>query len=196
MDANDGLMGADVSPVVWMTGLPGAGKSTIARALHAAMVSEGAKVVVLDGDTLREGLCSDLGFSDTDRIENVRRIAHVAKLFQQTGHVVVVATISPLAIQREMARAIVGAGFLETFIAASADICSQRDPKGMYAQARIGKIAQFTGVSSPYEVPANPDLVIETSRCRVESAVATIILRLGKSVRTGGVKSTGTRVRS
>ena len=101
MNANDGLTGSDTPPVVWMTGLPGAGKSTIARALHAAMVSEGAKVVVLDGDTLREGLCSDLGFSDTDRIENVRRIAHVAKLFQQTGHVVVVATISPLAIQRE-----------------------------------------------------------------------------------------------
>jgi adenylylsulfate kinase len=179
-----------------MTGLPGAGKSTIARALHAAMVSDGAKVVVLDGDTLREGLCSDLGFSDADRIENVRRIAHVASLFQQTGHVVVVATISPLAIQREMARAIIGAGFLEIFISASADVCSQRDPKGMYAQARMGKIAQFTGVASPYEVPATPDLVIETSSCRVESAVATIILRLGKSVRTGSVTSTGRRVRS
>jgi adenylylsulfate kinase len=190
MNSNDGLMGAHITPVIWMTGLPGAGKSTIAQALHAQLLGEGTKSVVLDGDTLREGLCSDLGFSDLDRLENVRRIAHVAKLFQQSGHVVIVATISPLAAQREMARAIVGAGFLETFISASADVCSQRDPKGMYAQARIGKIAQFTGVSSPYEVPANPDLVIETSRCRVESAVATIILRLGKSARTAGLKST------
>lgn len=191
MNANDGLMGADIAPVIWMTGLPGAGKSTIAQALQAQLLSEGAKVVVLDGDVIRAGLCADLGFSDMDRIENVRRIAHVAKLFQQTGHVVVVATISPLATQREMARAIVGAGFLETFISASAEVCSQRDPKGMYAQARIGKIAQFTGVSSHYEVPANPDLVIETALCRVESAVATIILRLGKSARTGSIKGTG-----
>lgn len=194
MSANNGLTDADTAPVVWMTGLPGAGKSTIAQALQAQLLSEGAKVVVLDGDALREGLCSDLGFSDLDRLENVRRIAHVAKLFQQTGHVVVVATISPLAAQREMARAIIGAGFLETFISASAELCSERDPKGMYAQARIGKIAQFTGVSSPYEVPANPDLIIDTSRCRVESAVATIILRLGKSVRTGSIKSTGRRL--
>jgi adenylylsulfate kinase len=193
MDTSNELTSADVPPVVWMTGLPGAGKSTIAEALHAVLVSEGAKVVVLDGDTLREGLCSDLGFSDMDRIENVRRIAHVARLFQQTDHTVVVATISPLAIQREMARAIVGAGFLETFISASAGVCSQRDPKGMYAQARSGKIAQFTGVSSVYEVPANPDLVIDTARCRVESAVAAIVLRLGKSVRTGSVQSTGSR---
>ena len=137
-------------------------------------------------------MCSDLGFSDLDRLENVRRIAHVARLFQQTGHIVLVATISPLAAQRELARGIIGAGFLETFISASAELCSQRDPKGMYAQARLGKIAQFTGVSSAYEVPANPDLLIETARCRVESAVATIILRLGKRVRTESVKKDGT----
>ena len=195
MNANIGLISAELPPVVWMTGLPGAGKTTIAEALNAALLEQGTKAVVLDGDTLREGLCSDLGFSDLDRLENVRRIAHVARLFQQTGHVVLVATISPLAVQREMARGIVGAGFLETFISASAELCSQRDPKGMYAQARLGKIAQFTGVSSAYEVPANPDLVIETSRCRVESAVATIILRLGKRVRTESVKGAGRKGR-
>ncbi|MGF6647929.1 adenylyl-sulfate kinase [Paraburkholderia sp. GAS82] len=191
MNANVGLTSADLPPVIWMTGLPGAGKTTIAQALNRALLEQGTKVVVLDGDTLREGLCSDLGFSDLDRLENVRRIAHVARLFQQMGHVVLVATISPLAAQRELARGIIGAGFLETFISASAELCSQRDPKGMYAQARLGKIAQFTGVSSAYEVPANPDLVIETSRCRVESAVATIILRLGKRVRTESVKGAG-----
>ncbi|MGF6760360.1 adenylylsulfate kinase [Paraburkholderia sp. GAS33] len=191
MNANVGLTSAELPPVIWMTGLPGAGKTTIAQALNTALLEQGTKVVVLDGDTLREGLCSDLGFSDLDRLENVRRIAHVARLFQQMGHVVLVATISPLAAQRELARGIIGAGFLETFISASAERCSQRDPKGMYAQARLGKIAQFTGVSSAYEVPANPDLVIETSRCRVESAVATIILRLGKRVRTESVKGAG-----
>jgi adenylylsulfate kinase len=191
MNANVGLTSAKLPPVIWMTGLPGAGKTTIAQALNTALLEQSTKVVVLDGDTLREGLCSDLGFSDLDRLENVRRIAHVARLFQQMGHVVLVATISPLAAQRELARGIIGAGFLETFISASAELCSQRDPKGMYAQARLGKIAQFTGVSSAYEVPANPDLVIETSRCRVESAVATIILRLGKRVRTESVKGAG-----
>jgi adenylylsulfate kinase len=191
MNANVGLTSAKLPPVIWMTGLPGAGKTTIAQALNTALLEQGTKVVVLAGDTLREGLCSDLGFSDLDRLENVRRIAHVARLFQQMGHVVLVATISPLAAQRELARGIIGAGFLETFISASAELCSQRDPKGMYAQARLGKIAQFTGVSSAYEVPANPDLVIETSRCRVESAVATIILRLGKRVRTESVKGAG-----
>jgi adenylylsulfate kinase len=191
MNANVGLTSAELPPVIWMTGLPGAGKTTIAQALNTALLEQGTKVVVLDGDTLREGLCSDLGFSDLDRLENVRRIAHVARLFQQMGHVVLVATISPLAAQRELARGIIGAGFMETFISASAELCSQRDPKGMYAQARLGKIAQFTGVSSAYEVPANPDLVIETSRCRVESAVATIILRLGKRVRTESVKGAG-----
>ena len=191
MNANVGLTSAKLPPVIWMTGLPGAGKTTIAQALNTALLEQGTKVVVLDGDTLREGLCSDLGFSDLDRLENVRRIAHVARLFQQMGHVVLVATISPLAAQRELARGIIGAGFMETFISASAELCSQRDPKGMYAQARLGKIAQFTGVSSAYEVPANPDLVIETSRCRVESAVATMILRLGKRVRTESVKGAG-----
>lgn len=188
MNTDSGLIDADIPPVIWMTGLPGAGKSTIARALHGTLLSAGVKVIVLDGDTLREGLCSDLGFSDADRIENVRRIAHVARLFQQAGHVVVVATISPLAVQRKLARSIIGGGFLETFIAASAELCAQRDPKGMYAQARSGKITQFTGVSSPYEVPASPDLTIDTSRCRVESAVATVILRLGRSVRAAAAK--------
>ena len=148
MNANIGLTSAELPSVIWMTGLPGAGKTTIAQALNIALLEQGTKVVVLDGDTLREGLCSDLGFSDLDRLENVRRIAHVARLFQQTGHIVLVATISPLAAQRELARGIIGAGFLETFISASAELCSQRDPKGMYAQARLGKIAQFTGVSS------------------------------------------------
>jgi adenylylsulfate kinase len=188
MNTNNELTGADIPPVIWMTGLPGAGKSTIAQALHGALLGAGVKAIVLDGDTLREGLCSDLGFSGGDRIENVRRIAHVARLFQQTGHVVIVATISPLAAQRALARSIIGDGFLETFIAASPELCAQRDPKGMYAQARSGKIAQFTGVSSPYEVPASPDLTIDTSQCRVESAVAMVILRLGKSARTATAK--------
>jgi adenylylsulfate kinase len=188
MNADTPIVVADIPPVIWMTGLPGAGKSTIAGALLGALLSAGVKAVVLDGDTLREGLCSDLGFSDLDRIENVRRIAHVARLFQQAGHVVVVATISPLAAQRTLARSIIGDGFLETYISTSPELCAQRDPKGMYAQARSGKIAGFTGVSSPYDVPANPDLIIDTERYRVESAVAMVILRLGKSARVASAK--------
>jgi adenylylsulfate kinase len=188
MNADTPIIVADIPPVIWMTGLPGAGKSTIAGALHGALLGAGVKAVVLDGDTLREGLCSDLGFSDLDRIENVRRIAHVARLFQQAGHVVVVATISPLVAQRTLARSIIGDGFLETYISTSPELCAQRDPKGMYAQARSGKIAGFTGVSSPYEVPANPDLIIDTERYRVESAVAMVILRLGKSARVAPAK--------
>jgi adenylylsulfate kinase len=188
MNAENGFTGADIPPVIWMTGLPGAGKSTIAQALHGALLGAGVKAIVLDGDTLREGLCSDLGFTDIDRIENVRRIAHVARLFQQAGHVVVVATISPLAAQRTLARSIIGGGFLETFISTSPELCAQRDPKGMYAQARSGRIARFTGVSSPYEVPASPDLTIDTARCRVESAVAMVMLRLGKSARAAAAK--------
>lgn len=188
MDANKGIAGTRSPPVIWMTGLPGAGKSTIAQALHAALLSAGTQAILLDGDSVREGLCSDLGFSETDRIENVRRIAHVARLFQQAGHVVIVATISPLTAQRTLARSIIGSAFLETYIEASPELCAQRDPKGMYAQARSGKIAQFTGVSSPYEVPANPDLIIDTAHCRVESAVAMVILRLGKIVRAKAAK--------
>ncbi|WP_411829012.1 adenylyl-sulfate kinase [Paraburkholderia kururiensis] len=180
---DDGLPAAAPRPVVWMTGLPGAGKTTIAQALFETLQNLNAKAIVLDGDTLRAGICSDLGFSEADRIENIRRIAHLAKLFQREGYVVIVATISPFAQQRALARSIVGDGFIETFISAPPQLCAERDPKGMYAQAREGRIQQFTGVSSPYEPPVEPELVIDTSACRVEGAVATIVLRLGKGVR-------------
>jgi adenylylsulfate kinase len=162
-------------PVIWMTGLSGAGKSTIANALVAELRGTNRKAIVLDGDTVREGLCSDLGFSDADRIENVRRLAHVARLFQREGYTVVVATISPLEQQRELARTIVGPAFLEVFIATPLATCQQRDPKGMYAKALSGQLPGFTGVSAEYQAPAEPDLTIDTSNRTVGDCVGMLI---------------------
>lgn len=166
------------APVVWMTGLPGAGKTTIATALRATLLERGTKVVILDGDTVRTGLCSDLGFSDHDRIENVRRLAHVAKLFQLEGYVVIVATISPLMAQRELARSVIGQGFCESYLATPLEVCRQRDPKGMYARAESGQMQQFTGVSAVYEVPAAPDLVIHTEGRAVDESVRELLAQL------------------
>ncbi|WP_118182388.1 adenylyl-sulfate kinase [Paraburkholderia phosphatilytica] len=163
------------TPVVWMTGLSGAGKTTIANAMVAELRGASRNAIVLDGDTLREGLCSDLGFSDEDRIENVRRLAHVARLFQCEGYTVVVATISPLEQQRELARTIVGPAFLEVFIATPLATCQQRDPKGMYAKARNGQLPGFTGVSAEYQTPVEPDLTIDTSNRAVSDCVDILI---------------------
>jgi adenylylsulfate kinase len=174
MNAGDSLWGT-TTPVIWMTGLPGAGKTTIANAMVAELKSANRKAIVLDGDTVREGLCADLGFSDTDRVENVRRLAHVARLFQREGYTVVVATISPLEQQRELARAIIGPTFLEVFIATPLATCQQRDPKGMYAKARNGQLTGFTGVSAEYQAPVEPDLTIDTSGRAVQECVSSLI---------------------
>ncbi|MBO1358556.1 adenylyl-sulfate kinase [Acetobacter sacchari] len=146
--------------VVWLTGLSGAGKSTIARHAEQLLFSQGVDVSVLDGDTLRMGLCSDLGFSEADRHENVRRAAEVARILAETGQVVVVALISPLAADRALARRIIGDSFDEVFVDTSLSVCEGRDSKGLYAAAREGKIANFTGVSAPYEAPEKPELRI------------------------------------
>ena len=148
--------------VFWMTGLPGSGKSTVARAAESLLFSRGSDVVVLDGDTLRSRLNSDLGFSDADRAENIRRTAAVARLLADAGLVVLVALISPLASQRASARAIVGEGFHEVFIAADLGVCEARDPKGHYAAARAGTLPSFTGVDGDYEVPTAPAFVVDT----------------------------------
>ncbi|WP_323123290.1 adenylyl-sulfate kinase [Burkholderia alba] len=178
MDMKGGYPPEAIAPVVWMTGLPGAGKTTTANALLSRLLSRGVKAIVLDGDTLREGLCSDLGFSNADRLENIRRFAHVAKLFQHEGYVVVVATISPLQAQRDLARSIVGKGFFEAFVATPSAVCRERDPKGMYARAEQGRLPQFTGVSGPYEAPAAPDIVIDTSGCEVETSIMDLLSQL------------------
>lgn len=153
--------------IAWLTGLSGAGKSSIANAVDRALVARGRHSMVLDGDNLRLGLNRDLGFGAADRTENIRRTSEVAYLLAETGVVVIVSLISPLHAEREAARR--GAGdipFLEVFIDTPLEICEQRDPKGLYERARIGSIPNFTGISAPYEAPTSPDLRITT---RVET---------------------------
>ncbi|AOK46574.1 adenylyl-sulfate kinase [Burkholderia sp. MSMB617WGS] len=178
MDMNGGFPPEAVAPVVWMTGLPGAGKTTTANALLNRLLESGAKAIVLDGDALRTGLCSDLGFSDADRMENIRRFAHVAKLFQHEGYIVIVATISPLQAHRDLARSIVGTGFFETYVSTPLEVCRARDPKGMYARAEQGRLMQFTGVSGAYEPPVAPDISIDTSNCSVALSLADVMAQL------------------
>jgi bifunctional enzyme CysN/CysC len=156
--------------VFWMTGLPGAGKSTLARAAETLLFRRGLDVVVLDGDTLRARLSSDLGFSPADRTENVRRAAVVARLMADAGLVVLVALISPLTEDRALARAVVGEDFHEVFVDAGRDVCEARDPKGLYAAARAGRLSGFTGVDAPYDRPTAPDLVVRTDAVPVGPA--------------------------
>lgn len=148
---------------VWMTGLSGSGKSTIAIELERRLHDAGRYAVVLDGDNIRTGINANLGFSDADRTENIRRIAEVAKLFVQHGAVVVCSFVSPTIAIREQARTIIGAGdFLEVFVDTPLEECERRDVKGLYAKARRGEIADFTGISAPFEAPPNPDLCLRT----------------------------------
>lgn len=150
--------------VVWMTGLSGAGKSTIAMATQRLLFSRGCHVAVLDGDNLRQGLNRDLGFSDADRLENLRRLAEVARLMAMNGSLVLISAISPLQKYRDMARGIVGEDFREIYVKADLAACEARDPKGLYRKARAGEIGNFTGISAPYEAPQNPDLVLDTAK--------------------------------
>ena len=157
---------------VWLTGLPGSGKSTIAQALERALIDAGHACFVLDGDNLRHGLNRDLGFSPEARRENVRRVAETARLMNDAGLVVVTALISPYRDDRAMARAIVGESrFFETYLAADVAVCERRDPRGLYAKARRGEILDFTGVNAPYEVPDGPSIVLETDRDAAQRCV-------------------------
>lgn len=165
--------------VVWLTGLSGSGKSTLANGLERTLFARGLQVTVLDGDRVRFGLNADLGFSQEDRRENIRRIAEVAKLFAESGVIAITSFISPYAADRERARDIVstdasGAGlpFIEVFVEADLAVCEARDPKGLYRKARAGDIADFTGISAPYEIPAHAELVIRTAECTPEEGVA------------------------
>ena len=150
--------------VFWFTGLSGAGKSSLAHAVEENLYQKGIRTVVLDGDNVRHGLCGDLTFSDEDRKENIRRISHLAKLFADDGIVVLTAFISPFIVDRENARKIIGEDFNEIYCECSIDVCEQRDVKGLYKRARAGEIPDFTGISSPYEKPRNPELTINTER--------------------------------
>ncbi|MGB5098280.1 MAG: adenylyl-sulfate kinase [Porticoccaceae bacterium] len=149
--------------VIWFTGLSGAGKSTLANALERALFERGHHCYLLDGDNVRHGLNRDLGFSDADRVENIRRIAEVAKLFVDAGLITMTAFISPFRADRQLARDLLPADeFIEVHVATSLAVCEQRDPKGLYRKARAGQIPNFTGIDSAYEAPVNPELVIDT----------------------------------
>ncbi|HNC16913.1 MAG TPA: adenylyl-sulfate kinase [Accumulibacter sp.] len=148
--------------VIWFTGLSGSGKSTIANALEKKLHTQGQRTYILDGDNIRQGLNKDLGFSDADRVENIRRVAEVAKLMMDAGLVVMTAFISPFRAERQMAREMIGKDdFIEVFVDTPLEVCEQRDPKGLYKKARKGEILDMTGINSPYEPPENPDIVIK-----------------------------------
>ena len=165
--------------VVWLTGLSAAGKSTIAAELERVLFSQGKHAFVLDGDNMRHGLCSDLAFSPEDRKENIRRIGEVAKLFAEAGFVCITAFISPYRSDRDLARSIAPTGkFIEVYLDVPVDVCAQRDPKGLYAKARAGKIQNFTGISAPYEPPLQAELELRTDRLNVADCVAAIQERL------------------
>ena len=164
------------SSILWFTGLSGSGKSTLANAVNAALFERGLATYVLDGDNIRHGLCKDLGFSDADREENIRRIGEVAKLFLDAGVIVLTAFVSPFLADRDKARALVADGdFLEIHCAADLAVCESRDPKGLYAKARAGQIKEFTGISSPYEAPEKPELCLDTGAQNLEQCVAAVI---------------------
>ena len=160
--------------VLWMYGLSGSGKSTIAAALERDLHESGRFVMILDGDNFRHGLNSDLGFNDEDRSENVRRVAEVAKMLSDQGIITVVSVITPRNSLREVARKIIGDSFAEIYVRASFETCAKRDPKGLYAKVAEGKIKQFTGKDSGFEEPPNPDLVIETELVQPPEAVEII----------------------
>tara|TARA_B100000282_G_scaffold92686_1_gene65172 strand:+ start:2620 stop:4485 length:1866 start_codon:yes stop_codon:yes gene_type:complete len=162
--------------VLWLTGLSGSGKSTIANALEKQLYAEGKKTYVLDGDNIRHGLNKDLGFTDKDRVENIRRVAEVAKLMCDAGLIVITAFISPFRAEREMARSLFQSGeYKEIFISTPLKIAEQRDPKGLYKKARSGEIPNFTGINSPYEKPIKPELTIDTSKTSVAQSVKKIL---------------------
>ena len=161
---------------VWMTGLSGAGKSTLAASMRKELEGQGIRVCVLDGDILRSGLNSDLGMSDEDRTENIRRMAHVAKILSDCGILVIVAAISPFLKDRFAARSLFDSGdFIEVHVSTPIFECERRDVKGLYRKARSGEIAGFTGIDSPYEPPVCPDVVINTEHCSVADAVGELL---------------------
>ncbi|GGU32823.1 hypothetical protein GCM10010178_26380 [Lentzea flava] len=165
--------------VVWLTGLSGAGKSTIADLVEKALHADGRHTFLLDGDNVRHGLNSDLGFSDADRVENIRRIAEVAALMVDAGLIVLVSFISPFRAERALARELVAENeFCEVFVDTPLEVAEQRDPKGLYARARRGELPNFTGIDSPYEPPENPEIRLDTTALSPEQAAEAVVAGL------------------
>ena len=173
--------------ILWLTGLSGAGKSTISMELERRLFQKGYQVYTLDGDNLRRGLCSDLGFSPEDRAENIRRAGEVANLFAQAGMLVIAAFISPYRADRDRVRAIAGGLFHEVHVKASVEECARRDPKGLYAKAGQGGIGQFTGVSAPYEPPLSADLVIDTDALSIDESVTLALRYVERDMQRGDI---------
>ena len=164
------------SRVLWFTGLSGSGKSTVANATEKVLYEMGLQTYILDGDNVRIGLNKDLGFSPEDRTENIRRITEVAKLFADSGSIVLSAFISPYREDREKARKIISDDdFIEVFVRADLSVCEERDPKGLYKKARAGEIKGFTGIDAPYEEPLNPELIVETDKNDIEASAQIVI---------------------
>ncbi len=165
------------STILWFTGLSGSGKSTLAHAVEEELHRRGCRTTVLDGDNVRHGLCGDLGFSEDDRTENIRRIGQVARLFVDAGIIVLTAFISPFQVDRQRVRMMVEKenDFIEVYCDCPLEVCEQRDVKGLYQRARKGEIKDFTGISSPYETPENADLIVQTGDRSVADCVADVI---------------------
>lgn len=167
------------SVILWFTGLSGSGKSTLAHAVEERLHQMGCRTFVFDGDNVRHGLCSDLGFSQEDRVENIRRIGEMSKLFTEAGVIALTAFISPFKADRERIRSLVPDGdFIEVYCKCSLEVCEQRDVKGLYQRARAGEIKNFTGISSPYEAPDNPELAVNTGINSLEDSVEEVLALL------------------
>ena len=170
------LMNSHKSVIIWFTGLSGAGKSSLAHALEDILHTNKIRTYVLDGDNIRQGLCKDLSFSNADRIENIRRIGEVSKLMMEAGSIVLTAFISPFKQDRKIVRELVVEGdFIEVFCDSPLEICESRDVKGLYKKARSGEIPEFTGISSPYENPDNPELILDTNTLSIEECLKRLI---------------------
>ena len=166
--------------VIWLTGLSASGKSTVANALEQRLHEMGRHTMLLDGDNVRHGLNRDLGFTEADRVENIRRVGEVARLMADAGLIVITAFISPYCSEREMVRNLMSSGeFVEVYVSTPLEICEQRDPKGIYKKARSGEIPNFTGISAPYEEPRNPEITLDTTDKSVDEAAGIIVDFLG-----------------
>ena len=170
--------------LIWFTGLSGSGKSTLAVQLEAGLHAQGYKTYLLDGDNIRSGLNKDLTFTDEARVENIRRISEVCKLFLDAGVVLLSAFISPFQADRDQVKNIVGAeNYIEVFVDAPIEVCEQRDVKGLYKKARAGEVKNFTGITSPYEKPARPDVVIKTDTMSIEESLEVLMREIVERIR-------------
>ncbi|MDH5381010.1 MAG: adenylyl-sulfate kinase [Cyclobacteriaceae bacterium] len=178
----EGLLGQKAL-VIWMVGLSGSGKSTLARALENTLHQEGLLTCLLDGDNLRTGINNNLGFSEEDRVENIRRAAEVSKLFAQNGVITICSLISPTHEIRKMTREILGDTYFEVFVECPLEVCEERDVKGLYAKARRGEIKNFTGIDSPFEDPKTPELVLKTHKFDVEECLTQLVEQVKKRIK-------------